>query len=369
MQPKLYLTLAAILFSLGLGYSQNLIVNPSAESPLSTGWTIVSKGTDCNGSSDWRVQGGTNGFPVAKSGSYIFFSGCNYVKGVIYQDIDVSSLATDIDDGNINFTFLGYMQVANEDPADGGQMVVEYKNAAGVTLVSYNTGIQKVKGVWTPYTSTLTAPEGVRKVRVSLKSYTYNGSSVDAYFDDLSLIYMKIVPLKLISFDVVESPKGVASASWKTANEMNNDYFELQRSGDGRNWEAIAKVKGAGTSNVEHSYTSKDTYPLSGQSFYRLKQVDLDGKWSVSPVKTFKSGGSNLAIRVFPNPASTIVTIEGNAEAMSGIRLYNAAGVELTTGVKIVNLNSSKKEIHVSALPKGLYFVRSNSSSVSFYKN
>ncbi|MCO6497288.1 MAG: T9SS type A sorting domain-containing protein [Chitinophagaceae bacterium] len=369
MQTKFYLACLIAFLIQATSNAQNLIVNPGAESALSTGWQIVSQGTDCNGSSDWRVQGGQNGFPAAHEGSHIFYSGCNFVKGVIYQDIDVSHLAGDIDDMNINFTFTGYMQVANEDPSDGAQMIVEYKNASGITLVSYNTGIQKVKGVWTPYTSTLTSPPGIRTVRITLKSYTYNGSSVDAYFDDLSLYYVKIVPLKLISFDVMQEPSGAVKATWRTANEMNNDYFELQRSADGSNWEAVARVKGAGTTNTGQSYSVKDLYPLNGQSYYRLRQVDFDGKESMSKVKTLKIAGTELSVRAYPNPVSDKVVIEGSPELLTIVRIYNAFGKEITQGLKIVPVNTSKKEIQVSGLPRGVYYIRTNGETVSFVKN
>lgn len=369
MQKKLLLSVLITLLTLNYTYSQNLIVNSSAESPLSTGWTIVTKGTDCNGSADWRVQGNQNGFPAAHNGDYFFFSGCNSVKGTIYQDIDVSHLATDIDNMNINFSFSGYLQVANEDPADGAQMLVEYKNGMGVTIVSYNTGIQKVKGAWTEYNSTLTSPPGIRSVRVTLKSYTYNGSSVDAYFDDLSLYYVKIVPLKLISFDVVQDMSGAVHANWKTANEMNNDYFELQRSRDGSEWENVARVKGAGTSNTERSYAATDLYPLTGQAYYRLKQVDYDGKMSFSKVKSLKVAENTLSLRTYPNPVASKVVVEGSPELLTSLKVYSATGKDVSNAIKLISVNSSRKEINVTGLHKGIYFIRTNGRTVSFVKD
>lgn len=171
---------------------QNLISNPGAESdPTSNGWTIVSEGTNCFGNGNWRINGGLNGFPVAQSGDYFFYPGCggarNGTQYEVYQDVDVSFFAATIDAGNQTFNFSGYSQVFEQETNDGAQMIVEYRNPGGTVLDYYDTGENNLGSVWTLYTDTRTAPVGTRTVRVRLIAYSRAGTSIDGYFDVLSL--------------------------------------------------------------------------------------------------------------------------------------------------------------------------------------
>lgn len=368
MNFRFYFSAFAGIFFMVNSQAQNLIVNPGAESTTSTGWTIITQGTSCYTSSDWRIQGNQSGFPVAHGGSYFFFSGCNSVNGEINQTIDVSSLATEIDASNRNFTFSGYMMVYNQNPADGAQMIVQYLSASDNLLVSYNTGIRKDKGVWTQYVSTLTAPVGTRKVKIILKSYVYNGPSVDGYFDDLSLTSEQILPLKLISFTTIVNRSNEVVANWETANEINNDYFLLQRSSDGSEWQTVQKVKGSGTSSQNHQYTATDRFPIPGQSFYRLLQYDIDGKMSASKINTVKTADSRLSIISYPNPARNKLTVEGNSGIFSNLKIFNSRGQNVTLKVKISPQNTSRVDINISELSPGIYFIKADGKSVSFLK-
>ena len=368
MKLKFYPILFAILLFSQRVFTQNLIVNPSGELPATNGWTIVSKGSDCFNSSDWHIQGNQNGFPAAHGGNYFFFSGCNSINGEIFQDIDVSSLAGNIDAANLNFTFSGFVQVYNQSPADGALMKVEYFNASNVLVGVYNTGVTKNVGVWTQYISTITAMPGTRRVRVTLKSFSNNGSSVDAYFDDLSLLGYQILPLELTSFTTILDRSQNVIAQWQTANELNNDHFELQRSKDGKVWETIAKVKGAGTTNTSRFYTAKDNTPIEGISYYRLIQYDLDGKMSVSKVNMIKSTSADTKLTAYPNPVSTIMTVEGDASTLNAISVFAAGGQSVNTAIQISVISPTSRKLDVSNLPKGIYYIRANGKSTSFYK-
>ena len=69
---------------------------------------------------------------------------------------------------------------------------------------------------------------------------------------------------------------------WSTASERNNDYFTIERSASGQDFEEVARVDGAGNSVSTVNYTDRDPWPLPGTSFYRLRQTDFDGTTSVS---------------------------------------------------------------------------------------
>lgn len=110
----------------------------------------------------------------------------------------------------------------------------------------------------------------------------------------------QVLPVELVSFFASSSNHSVQLV-WKTASELNNDYFTIERSNGGEKFEEVLKVKGMGTKVTETSYSSKDTAPFKGISYYRLKQTDFDGRFSYSNVVSVSIDGTDLW-SVFPNP-------------------------------------------------------------------
>ena len=109
------------------------------------------------------------------------------------------------------------------------------------------------------------------------------------------------LPVTLENFTVAyENPAVVAS--WKTATELNNSHFTLERSGTDLSFDDVARVAGAGTSNLPHTYSALDTTPFEGRSYYRLKQTDFDGKIAYLGVQTVFIEPSEKKLSVFPNP-------------------------------------------------------------------
>ena len=113
---------------------------------------------------------------------------------------------------------------------------------------------------------------------------------------------------------------------WITASEFNNDYFTVEHSGDGINFESIANVHGAGTSSIYHYYETTDENPLEGQSYYRLKQTDFDGKYSFSKIRSVVTDGTltenNLMVRyVAPNPFGSDIEIEFSTKMKSNVEI------------------------------------------------
>jgi hypothetical protein len=85
------------------------------------------------------------------------------------------------------------------------------------------------------------------------------------------------LPVELLSFSVKIENKN-AVLNWTTASEINCDYFAVQKSSDSKNWVEIGKVSGKGTTNFVSEYNFSDKNPLSGISYYQLRQIDLNGE-------------------------------------------------------------------------------------------
>ena len=149
------------------------------------------------------------------------------------------------------------------------------------------------------------------------------------------------LPVELLTFDAKPNNDQVLT-KWSTASEKNNDFFTLERSKDGVNFEKLKTVPGAGNSDRIVNYAEKDEEPLNGISYYRLKQTDYDGKTSYSQIVPIEFNSSSNA-RVQYN------TAENNATTL----YYNLSANALVT-IEIIDSNG--KQIAVLSENQYQYF-------------
>jgi hypothetical protein len=134
---------------------------------------------------------------------------------------------------------------------------------------------------------------------------------------------------------------------WITLMEENNDYFEVQRSSDMSNWEVVEVVAGAGSTFETNNYFSIDYEPLSGLSYYRIKQVDYDGAFDFSAVVSVNME-SDFIVQAYPNPATDFVRIL-STNSISEVQIFNGAGAMVLSNTPI------NQTIDVSSLQSGVY--------------
>ena len=163
-----------------------------------------------------------------------------------------------------------------------------------------------------------------------------------------------VLPVTFSSFTAQKQDKTV-KLHWTTEQEFNSSHFIIERSADGRTWKSLASIAAAGNSSNHLEYTAFDNLPLNGSSYYRIKQVDKDGKFQVSVVRpvNFDKGYS---ITVAPNPARDFVTVTMDRinNAGSTIQLFNTSGNLIYTE----QTNFSKLNINTAAFARGLYFIK-----------
>ena len=139
----------------------------------------------------------------------------------------------------------------------------------------------------------------------------------DALFITGTATYISPLPVRLTKFEAKKSYHS-ALLSWSTATEKDNSHFEVLRSADGKNWNAIARVNGVGNSNQLNHYNAVDKMPLAGTNFYQLKQVDFNGDNELSEIKAidFKLGESTTLSANYSSSVLTVnvhTTVKGNA--------------------------------------------------------
>lgn len=309
----------AILFFAKLLVAQNLIINPGAETlPLvGNGWTVV------NGLWTGSNNSPAFGEKAPRSGTYHFYAGDNSnYNSELYQDVDLSSYATDIDASNLKVTFSGY--VANYGfNNDQAQMIVEYRDASNNVLFTISLPTTPYTGTpWSQYSDlNRVPPVGTRKVRVRLLSIYRSGSASDGYFDDLSLTVASVAPVKLVFFNAQVFNSQVL-CTWQTANESNNKHFCIEKSVDALHWDSIGSVGGSINSTLATFYEFLDPSPLERLQYYRLKQVDRDGSFTYYPFRAVRPE-SNTTFTVYTNIDDQIV-VEGTL--IQKLDIYNIQG-------------------------------------------
>lgn len=163
------------------------------------------------------------------------------------------------------------------------------------------------------------------------------------------------LPVQLISFEAEAINAKKVTIKWSTATEENNDYFEILRSVDGSNFEVIATIDGNGNSNAMLYYQIDDNTAENGVNYYQLKQVDFDGKATLS--NTIFVNISNLnEVTVYPNPvqSGSDVTLNFGLTVNAQVEIYDMSGRLLNS----VITNDSQVNIPTSQMQKGMYIIK-----------
>jgi hypothetical protein len=163
------------------------------------------------------------------------------------------------------------------------------------------------------------------------------------------------MPVTLISFDI-RPENGIVSLQWATSSEENSKGFEIERSANASVWIKIGFVPSLSPKAVSSSrlnYHFADPAPLR-RSYYRLKMVDLDGKYTYSQIRVLASE-SNTIIYAYPNPAADELTIEG-LNGSEAIKVLDISGRALIEGRNSDGKNN--KTLNIRPLPNGTYLIK-----------
>jgi hypothetical protein len=166
------------------------------------------------------------------------------------------------------------------------------------------------------------------------------------------------LPIQLLYFTgTLEN--GETHLSWSTASEFNNDHFELERSPGVSGFTFFGSVKSQGNSNNPQTYQYIDPHPFDGYTYYRLKQVDLDGKFQYSKIISVQEN-TGFSCSVYPNPATDAFTLSIHvaSETSGRIDLVDVSGKVVL--VKDIHLMSGANTVvwDISRLAQGIYFLR-----------
>ena len=159
--------------------------------------------------------------------------------------------------------------------------------------------------------------------------------------------------------------------SWSTASEINNDFFEVQRSTDAVHFDVIGKVNGSGNSSLVKEYALSDKQPLPGVSYYRIRQVDYNGDDDFTDLRAINIDGSSSAgtIYVYPNPLAgqdLNLVFSGLDKGNWQWRLVDLTGKVIMQKTRVSDLESGVIQLSLDKLPDGIYLFQLETQSQNF---
>ncbi|GAB2805961.1 hypothetical protein GCM10027043_00780 [Ferruginibacter profundus] len=196
--------------------------------------------------------------------------------------------------------------------------------------------VTSVSNVWNPNADCATATPA--SLLCNTASVQIEGAGIPAQTVTFAIPSGGPLAISLTDFNA-EAVKEKVKLNWSTVSEINNNYFSVERSTDGSSWTVLQTIKGAGNSSSLLNYTWMDEKPVVGNLYYRLKQTDLDGKFTYSTTRLVKyTTGDNIYAYPVPNTGNT-VNFKGMLQPKDmQLALLDAAGATVYRTTLTTNL-------------------------------
>lgn len=160
-----------------------------------------------------------------------------------------------------------------------------------------------------------------------------------------------ILPVKWLAVNAKEINNQV-QVTWKISDEINVRDYQVERSPDGTAFTGIATVQPGSNGAAEKQYEATDKRPLKGNNFYRIRQADMDGRYSYSKTVLVQLGDGG-SFTLLPNPATDAITIR-NSQAIQQLQCFNSSGILVYSAKPSGNLHT----IAVSSWVAGIYYIK-----------
>ena len=296
----------------------------------------------------------------------------NAIIASVRDNCNVLGARTDVVYADANATMNGgkftmrrhYVINVASDPAGTKKVRLYYTNADFANLQTFVPGLTSASqlvitkydgpnedGIYNPAGGTLTFIPATQITTGTAFGQNYLEFNVAGFSEFWIHTGNAVLPLRFLSFAAQKCNKGSVCLEWTTANELNVSNFEIERSEDGRVFKSVGTRKANNqTANSYNTIDDVSSLLNNTKIYYRIKQIDTDGQFSYSDVKTIMLS-DKIIIAFYPNPAINTVNITGwiNIKQM---KLYDMSG-------RIVNeWNTSAPEINIRNFLKGTYILK-----------
>ena len=194
----------------------------------------------------------------------------------------------------------------------------------------------------------------------SAASFLGETIAAQAGFDNIAADNVAL-PIELISFQGKASKSGIM-LNWSTASELNNEKYIIEHTSEGKNFEPIGVVQGSGTTLTQQKYTFIHENASSGINYYRLKQVDFDGKFTFSPIISINFNKNKKTISpIYPNPSPSgwvFIDYASDHQGTIQIATYDVVGRLVSNESLTINVGDNKLQWYINSTAKGVFFVK-----------
>ncbi len=312
------------------------------------------------GNTDFTFQSGNNNYWAPIDIANLTGDAATEFTAQYFQSAygDISNLQSPDPNGDLNnVSSAEYWTLDNSGTASNADVTLNWKDQdnsgiddyADLVIVHYNTGNSEWENLGQssivgsdPGSITVTGVSSFSPLTFGSMSSTSNP-----------------LPVELTSLEAIVTSNSVI-IKWSTASEINNDRFDIERSHDGLKFEKIGALKGNGSTTEMNKYQFEDRNPIIGASYYRIKQVDFDGKFQNSSLLSVNF--DQLKYSLFPNP---VIKGELYLQLISGVTGYgkltliNAMGQSaFTEEFTFEPLTNQNLQIDLKNLPKGIYILK-----------
>lgn len=278
---------------------------------------------------------------------------------VYYTPVTIANAGTS-DNFSISFSaFIGACFV-DENSVTGNWDIIEDALGNSNCTISIDYGSL-------PFGASFAANEAVIGHCTGANLDYYSGTSVVGtlvtgsgftVFSPFGITKSSALPIELLSFEVSKLTETAALIAWRTALEVNNDYMAVERSADGVSFTEIGRIKGAGNSDGPQSYQWVDERPFSGRNYYRLRQVDFDGKMTWHRIAALDFDVEQAGLSFYPSPVAAWMRVERPQSAKGSLsaQILDMQGRILWQSS--FQPDMSMLEIPTGSLAAGIYHLR-----------
>ena len=299
----------------------------------------------CNAHAQLTVDPGSS--LTIQNGTQVHVDGLTLIPSAdfILSNVILSRSATVIHT-QVNPYISRVYQFGNTSNAFSGSVQINYDDGELNGLAEADLTLNIHNGInWAQYPASFRDALNNYVLTNGLNGITLNELALASQFSPL--------PLTWLSFTATAQNNSQSLLQWTTAQEQNTKDFYIQHSADGINWVTIGSLPAAGNSNSTNPYNYIHTNPVKGLNYYRIKQTDVDSRYSYSPIRMLSFTRALQPFTILGNPVTNnVLTLQVNIA--TSLAFYTADGKLLWQK----QVNAGTKTIDVSRYAKGTYLLK-----------
>ncbi len=367
-------------------YNPLTLMQDDMEGTFATNWnaTISPTGPTGWGYTSTSAYGGTKSMTESPTGNYTVSSTriATYKNTFNLADATSAYISFFTKHRAENFRDKLQVQIAtngsNWTPVCGSNMVSELNTTNGGSLGG-QPALTGIRDQWTRELVDLSSFLGQGSVSLRFVfTSDADGSAFDFelddgfYIDNLKVVKaanITTLAVKFLNFNAHMLANNTVQLDWEAYTDQDHDYFEVEKATSNAGpFVSIAKVQ------TLPPYKAFDLTPTQGSNFYRIKQVDKDGKFSYSRVITINYNNGKTATIIYPNPVKDVLSVRVVNSLRKDevtLRLTNASGQVVKQQQASIKAGETEIKMNVSALPAQVYFLKifnSNNETISIEK-